>query len=91
MNTPTCKDCRYYLPHYTLADGELFSVYCGHCRKTPPRTKKPDKAACEHFEQGEPVTKQFVRKEYLSKRLLEHVLNMELLPAIDNETEIKPE
>ena len=55
------------------------------------KTKRPDQKACVHFEQGRDVTKQFVSKAYLSKRLLDKVLQMELLPEIvDNEASAAP-
>lgn len=46
-------------------------------------TKRPDRKACEHFEQGEKDIEQFASKEYLSKKLLDKVLSMELLPEIE--------
>ena len=82
MDENKCKSCMYFRQHYTLCGNRLTQVYCGHCTFKTPKTKHPDHQACEHFEQGEADTARFVSKEYLSRKLLEHVLNMELLPPI---------
>jgi len=83
MEQSKCKHCQYYIQHYALRHGRLIQVYCGHCTWKTPKTKRPDRKACEHFEEGEKDSEQFVSKEFLSKRLLEKVLSMELLPEID--------
>ena len=78
-----CKNCRRYIQHYALNDRFLFQVNYGHC--TLPemrRPKQPDTKACVKFECRPSEENPFVTKEYLSKRLLEHVLNMDLLPEI---------
>ena len=80
MEGKNCKDCRFYLQHYILSENRLIQVYCGHCTNKTPKTKRPDRKACEHFQQGIKETEQFASKEYLSKKLLDKVLSMELLP-----------
>ena len=83
MNEPCCKSCRYFIQHYALRNSRLIQVYCGHCTYAAPKAKRPDRKACEHFEQGENDTEHFANKEYLSKKLLDKVLSMELLPDIE--------
>ena len=83
MNEVFCKSCQHFMQHYALCDGRLIQVYCGHCTYATPKTKRPDRKACEHFEQGIKDAESFTNKEYLSKKLLEKVVSMELLPEID--------
>ena len=83
MEEKFCKDCKFYLQHYTLSENRLIQVYCGHCTYKTAKTKRPDRKACEHFQQGVKDTEQFASKEYLSKKLLDKVLSMELLPKIE--------
>ena len=84
MRTATCKDRDYFLQHYALDRQKLFQVHCGHCRKYPSKRKRPDTPACENFAAGIPDEEAFVSKEYLSKELLQYLLNLELLPKIEN-------
>ena len=82
METKQCKRCHHYIQHYTLKEGRVFSVCCGHCVQGKPKRRLPDAAACQHFVPGEPDTEAFVTKDYLSKKLLQYILDMELLPEI---------
>jgi len=83
MNETYCRSCRYFIQHYALQNGRLIQVYCGHCTYKTPKTKRPDKKPCEHFEQGIKDTEMFANREYLSKKLLDKILSMELLPEIE--------
>lgn len=78
-----CQHCQFYHQHYALDTKHLFRVFCGHCTRSRPRTKRPDAPVCEHFIPGIPDTDAFVTKEYLSKELLKYVQNLELLPEIE--------
>lgn len=82
MEENLCKDCKYFIHHYGLVDGKAFRVYCGHCTKQISKSKKPDAKACASFVPRAQVEDEFVNKEYLSKKLLDYVLRMELLPNI---------
>lgn len=84
MNEIQCKDCQHYLQHYTLDKRKIFRVYCGHCTFNRARRKKPDTKACENFVPGPAHDDTFVSKEYLSRELLQYVLNLELLPEIED-------
>ena len=83
MEENYCKDCRHYIQHYAFVESRMIQVYCGHCTRKTPKTKRPDRKACEHFERGVKDIEQFVSKEYLSKKLLDKILSMELLPEIE--------
>jgi len=83
MHNKTCHQCGNFIRHYSLRGGKLYSIFCGHCILFPSRRKHLDTSACEHFVQGEEDTDLFVKKEYLTKALLERVLSMEILPEIE--------
>lgn len=82
MKDAVCKNCVYFRQHYVISDDRLFRVFCGHCVKEKVRSKKPDAKACDHFLAGAPEEEAFATKQYLSKRLLEYILSMDLLPEI---------
>lgn len=85
-----CKSCRYFLQHYTLDNRKIFRVYCGHCTFQSPKRKRPDAKACVNFIPGPAQEEAFVSKEYLSKELLQYMLNLNLLPEIqDREQNIR--
>lgn len=77
-----CKGCQFFRQHYTFDNRRIFRVYCGHCTFARIKTKKPDAKACENYVQGLSQEAAFVTKEFLSKELLQYVLNLELLPEI---------
>ena len=80
-----CKQCEYYLQHYTFVKGRTIMVYCGHCTYGTARRRHPDKNACEAFA-SKAGAEVFVSKEYLTKALLQRVLDMDLLPPIEDAT-----
>lgn len=84
MRENQCRNCQHYLQHYTLDKRKIFRVYCGHCTLDKPKRKLPDMKACESFVPGEAQENAFASKEYLSKELLQYVLNLELLPEIED-------
>ena len=77
-----CKDCKNFSQHYTLDSRRIFRIHCGHCTLHPPKHKKPHTAACKNFAPGTPQEDAFISKEYLSKELLQYMLQLELLPEI---------
>ncbi len=83
MEKTECKDCKHFKQHYSLGDKKLHQVYCGHCMLPGTKIRRPDAKACEGFVSGTPDAQRFVSKEYLSKRLLEYLCSLELLPPID--------
>ena len=82
MDNHSCKTCAHYRQHYTFDQRKIFRVYCGHCTYQKIKTKRPDTKVCEHYLLSESAEKAFVTKEYLSKALLEYMLELELLPEI---------
>ena len=88
MGEKRCGSCYYFLQHYTLDSRKIFRVYCGHCTFDRVRRKQPDTKACEHYLQGLPQEDAFASKEYLSKELLQYVLNLERLPEVEDGTGI---
>ena len=83
MEEKQCKECRFYLQHYTFDQKKIFRVYCGHCTITKVKRKRPDAKACENFIQGSPYEEAFASKEYLSKELLKYLISLDLLPEIE--------
>ena len=55
---------------------------CGHCTCKRVKRKQPDAKACDDYMQKDPQESAFVTKEYLSKVLLEYMMQLELLPEI---------
>ena len=82
MNDNLCDTCTYYRQHYTFDQCKIFRVYCGHCTYQRAKTKKPDAKACQNYLRSESAESTFVTKEYLSKALLDYLVNLELLPEI---------
>lgn len=82
MEKKICKNCAHYCQHYGLNQRKLYRVYCGHCMLPKTKNKRPDAAACKDFVPGEPGESAFADKEFLSKALLQYLLNLELLPEI---------
>ena len=77
-----CKNCTNFHHHYTFDKRTIFRVYCGHCVVPKLKTRRPDAKICEHFEYSPPDESAFAQKEYLSKALLQYLLNLELPPEI---------
>lgn len=84
MNENKCGSCMYYRQHYAFDQRKIFRVYCGHCTFIKVKTKRPDSKICEYYQQADSDESAFVTKEYLSKELLNYMLNLELLPEIFN-------
>ena len=90
MENKYCKNCAKFHQHYSLDDKKLFQVFCRHCTAAHrTRKRQPDTPACDHFVPAPPSETPFVTKEYLSKALLEYMLQLELLPQIPDTPEQK--
>lgn len=83
MGQKICGTCAYYMQHYALDKSRIFRVCCGHCIYARAKVKKPQTKACENYEQGSSDSEEFVSKEYLSKKLLKYMLELDLLPKIE--------
>ena len=84
MDALYCKDCRHFLQHYTFDEQRIFWVYCGHCIQSRIKHRSPDSKACGNFVPRAPGESTFATKEYLSKKLLNYVLSLDLLPEIED-------
>ncbi len=82
MDQNKCKDCAHFLQHYILNDTGLLAVQCGHCTHIRAKTKRPYAKACSDFATGTPDTARFATRAYLTKKLLQDTLELELLPEI---------
>lgn len=82
MDQRKCKNCAYFLQHYILNDTGLLAVQCGHCTHIRAKTKRPDSNACADFTAGTPDTHRFATRKYLTEKLLQYTLELELLPEI---------
>ena len=91
MEKNTCDQCVNYYQHYILNNRKLVRIFHGHCALHPAKSKRPYNAACEHFSPGTPDEDAFASKEYLSKELLHYMMNLELLPEIENANKTNPE
>ena len=85
MEEKRCGSCHYFLQHYTLDRRKIFRVHCGHCIFDRVKRKQPDTKACVNYLPGVPQEDAFASKEYLSKELLQYVLDLELLPEIEDQ------
>ena len=83
MNEKQYKNCQHFVQHLALNQRRIFCVYCGHCTLGKSKRKQPDAKACEHYISGPSPENAFVTKEYLSKELLQYMLQLELLPEIE--------
>jgi len=88
MEKLLCKNCAHFYQHYALDKRKIFRIYCGHCALKYPKSKKPDAPACDSFMPGLPDESAFATKEYLSKELLQYLLSLELLPSLEDATEL---
>ena len=83
LETKSCKNCGHFHQHYALDERKLHWVDCGHCGMDCIKRKKPDGKICKDFIPAEPDEAAFVSKEYLSKELLQYMMQLELLPKIE--------
>ena len=80
----SCKQCIHYVQHYGLFEGKLRPIFCGHCLFEHRKCKKPDAAICDQFIQNTSPYSKMVTKEYLTKKLLQHILDMELWQPLED-------
>lgn len=89
MDKKTCNDCKYFRHHYSFDQQRIFRVYCGHCTCPKAKSRKPDAKICERYAPTDPDESSFANKEYLSKKLVEYMIGLELLPEIIDACEKK--
>ena len=84
MDKKQCKTCQYFRQHFGMDQRKIFRIYCGHCVFAGSKRKQPDAIACDHYQPGSVPEDAFATKEYLSKELLQYLLNLELMPQIED-------
>ena len=84
MNNQTCKTCLYFHQHYSLKDGQVIRVFCGHCTFPKVKTTRPFTKACGNYVPGPPDADAFASKEYLTKKMIRRLFEMDFLPQIDD-------
>lgn len=84
MNQCICKHCGYFRQHYTLDQCRIFRVNYGHCTCSRAKMCRPEAQACQRFVPALPKEEAFVTREYLSKELLRYIMELELLPEIED-------
>ena len=82
MEHAVCGGCAHYRQHYTFDGRKIFQVHCGHCTLRKVKKKLPNAKGCDDYVTATALEQRFVSKEFLSKALLQHVLEMDLLPEI---------
>lgn len=88
MSEPQCKDCQYFIQHYIISEGKICRIFSGHCIHSKSSHKRSHNPACKHFLPGTPPEDDFATKTYLSKKLLEYILTLDLLPEIQDMAEL---
>ena len=83
MEEKRCQSCQYFVQHFALNKRRIFRVYCGHCTFGKSKRKLPDSNPCENYIPSPPPEEAFASREYLSKELLQYLLQLELLPEIE--------
>ncbi|MBQ6703909.1 MAG: hypothetical protein IJN08_03750 [Clostridia bacterium] len=85
MTQQSCETCDHFRQHYTLSGGKLLKVYCGHCTSfSSVKRKRPHDKACDSFIPAPSDMENFASKEYLTRTLLRRVLELPLLPEIQD-------
>ena len=84
MNNKTCKTCVHFHQHYSLKDGKITRVFCGHCIFPKVKNKSPFTKACERYAYGPADEDAFADKKYLTKEMIRHLFELEFLPPIED-------
>ena len=84
MKDKTCQTCLHFQQHYSIKNGKIIRVCCGHCFFPKVKRKQPFSKACEHYTLGPPDEDAYADKKYLTKELLKYLLTLELLPQIED-------
>ena len=84
MNNETCATCAHFHRHYSLKDGKITRVFCGHCTFPKVKRKYPFTKAYENYIYAPPDEDAFADNKYLTKEMVKHLFGMEFLPPIEN-------
>ena len=80
MTNETCETCKHFHQHYSLKDGILTQVHCGHCVFPRVKHKQPYSKSCEHYTRGPVDEEIYATKKYLTKEMIRHLFEMEFFP-----------
>ena len=84
MTNETCQTCEHFHQHYSLKDGKITRVFCGHCIFPKVKNKSPFTKACENYIYAPPDEDAFADRKYLTKEMIRHLFEMEVLPSIED-------
>ena len=87
MSNETCESCKHFHQHYSLKNGILMRVHCGHCIFPRVKHKRPCSKICEHFIPGVPDEEIYATQKYLTKEMIRKLFNMEFFPLAKDATE----
>ena len=82
----TCKTCTHYRRHYIIHKDRATAVNCGHCVAVRLKKRRPDDAACGHYEYCDPSADLPDRQEvvdYLTVDFLKWVQEKALPPEVE--------
>ena len=84
MKDRICKCCSHFRQHYLLESDRCSPVYCGHCVYPGIKHRRPDHAACAHFEErkSENLPNRTEVVDFLTTKVLQWILEMPLPPGI---------
>ena len=85
MENPICKQCAHFHQHYVVDTQRCAAVNCGHCFYPRPKKRTPITPACTYFTPREMPPSLPDRQEvinFLTKDLLQHILELELPPEV---------
>lgn len=83
-----CKNCVRFRQHYILSEQRCDVTNCGHCVYPRLKHRKPNDKACDNFQDRSnshdlPDRQQVVR--FLTKEILQYILNLKLPPEVEEE------
>ena len=91
MDTPYCETCTHFKQHYYLDDQYCTALDCGHCTYPRLRHRKASAPACKHYVVRDKPPRLPDRHgviHFLTVKMLEHILTLELPPEIKKSSEI---
>ena len=89
MTSETCKTCKNFHHHYTLSEGRIMRVFCGHCTYPKVKRKRPFDKACENYTYAPPDEDSFADRKYLTKEMIRYLFEMECLPPIEDASDVR--
>ena len=85
MDTPICKTCTHFHPHYTVNEQYCVAIDCGHCCVPRIKHRRPNQQACQHYtsqSQSPALPNRQKVIHFLTTEFLQYILNLELPPEM---------